>query len=46
MKLAGTMKLIIIVVVGLFILKIASAWLSKKFPNAVTSAVDTVVQTA
>lgn len=46
MKLAGTLKLLILVVVGLFILKIASGWLAKKFPNAVTKSVDTVVQTA
>lgn len=39
------LKLLLIVVVGLFVLKFFSKFLVQKFPNSVTQAVDNVVQT-
>jgi hypothetical protein len=38
--------MIVFVIIGLFIFKLASGWLASKWPNGVTKAVDTVVQTA
>jgi hypothetical protein len=46
MNLAGSFKTIVFIIIGLFVFKIASKWLASKFPNGVTKAVDTVVQTA
>ena len=46
MNIAGSAKLIMFVILGLFIFKLASRYLASKWPNAVTNAVDTVVQTA
>lgn len=46
MNLTGTTKLIFIVIAGLFIAKLGFGFLAKKFPNAVTNAANTVVQTA
>ncbi|EPZ43836.1 hypothetical protein [Alicyclobacillus acidoterrestris] len=38
-------KLILIVAVGLFLLKIATKAIANKFPNSITSTLDNVVQT-
>jgi len=38
--------MIFIVIAGLFVAKIAFGWMAKKFPNSVTNAANTVVQTA
>ena len=46
MRLTPILKLLFVVVLGLFILKIFSKYLTAKFPNAVTGAIDTVVQSA
>jgi hypothetical protein len=46
MNLAGSAKMIVFIIIGLFIFKLASGWLSKKWPNVVTSSIDKVVQTA
>jgi hypothetical protein len=46
MRFTAILKLLLVVVVGLFILKLASKYLVTKFPNAVTNSVDTVVQAA
>lgn len=46
MRLTPILKLLFVVVVGLFILKLASKFLAGKFPNAVTNAMDSVIQTA
>lgn len=46
MNLAGSAKMIVWIIIGLFIFKVGSAWLSKKWPNVVTSSIDKVVQTA
>lgn len=46
MRLTPILKLLFIVVIGLFILKLASKWASNRFPNMVTNAVDSVVQNA
>lgn len=40
------LKLLAIVVVGLFVLKIASKALAQKFPNQVTQSIDSVIQAA
>ncbi len=46
MNLTGTTKLIFIVIAGLFIAKLVFGYAAKKFPNPLTSAANTVVQTA
>jgi hypothetical protein len=46
MNLTANAKLIIIVIVGLFIFKMGFGFLAKKFPNTLTNAANTVVQTA
>jgi hypothetical protein len=46
MNLAGAFKTIVFVIIGLFIFKLASGYISGKFPNSVTKAVDNVVQAA
>lgn len=45
MKLLPTIKLVLIVVVGIIILKVATKAAANKFPNAVTETVDNAVQT-
>lgn len=46
MHISGLVKLVLIVIVGLFLFKLASKWLAGKWSNPVTRAVDTVVQAA
>ena len=46
MSISAIVKMLAIVIVGLFIVKLASAWATKKFPNKVTESVNTVIQTA
>ncbi len=46
MNLAGSAKTIIFIIIGIFIFKLASSALSKRFPNVVTNSVDKVVQAA
>ena len=46
MNLAGSFKMIMFIIIGLFVFKMGSGYLSKKFPNVVTSSIDKVVQTA
>lgn len=46
MSISGIIKLLAIVIIGLFIVKMASSWMAKKFPNKITQSFDTVVQTA
>lgn len=46
MKVMSIVKLIVVVIVGLFVFKMASKYMASKFPNVVTNAVDTVVQGA
>jgi len=46
MNIAGTFKMLVFIVIGLFIFKLGSSYLSSKFPNVVTSSIDKVVQTA
>ena len=46
MNLTGTTKLIFVVIAGLFIAKLVFNMLATKWPNAVTNAANTVVQTA
>lgn len=46
MRVMSIFKLLMVVIVGLFVMKLASKWVHTKFPNGVTNAVDTVVQAA
>lgn len=44
-RLLPILKLLLIVVVGLFVLKFVAKAVSTKFPNKATAAIDTVIQT-
>lgn len=42
-RLLPVLKLLFIVIVGLFVIKFLSKWTVQKFPNKATQAVDSVV---
>lgn len=43
-KLIPILKTLLIVVIGLFVLKMLSGYVTSKWPNKVTNAVNTVIQ--
>jgi hypothetical protein len=46
MGLASILKLLAVVIIGLFVIKLGSKYLSGKFPNKMTNAADAVIQAA
>jgi len=46
LNLTGTLKLLMIVIAGIFVMKVLFGYVATKFPNTVTNAANTVVQAA
>ncbi len=45
-KLVPILKLLFVVIIGLFVLKLGSKILAEKWPNTVTTSLDSVIQSA